>query len=91
MAKLFRNGRSQAVRLPAEFRFHTKSVLIRKDPATGDVILSPQSDSWDEFFKLPPAPSNFLNPRSDPVPERGDPFETWTLSKPKRQASHRKK
>ena len=77
VARLFRNGRSQAVRLPAEFRFQTKQVSIRKDPATGDVILSPQPDSWDEFFKLPPAPSNFLNPRSDLVPERGDPFEAW--------------
>ena len=43
-AKLFRNGRSQAVRLPAEFRFDTKEVSIRKDPETGDVILSSQPE-----------------------------------------------
>ncbi|HZD50485.1 MAG TPA: AbrB/MazE/SpoVT family DNA-binding domain-containing protein [Silvibacterium sp.] len=51
-AKLFRNGRSQAVRLPAEFRFEGKEVLIRKDPETGDVILSEPNKpkSWDEFF-----------------------------------------
>ena len=39
-AKLFMNGRSQAVRLPAEFRFETTEVFIRRDPTTGDVILS---------------------------------------------------
>lgn len=38
-AKLFTNGRSQAVRLPREFRFEGKEVAIRKD---GDaVILEP--------------------------------------------------
>jgi len=36
-AKLFANGRSQAVRLPAAFRFDTSEVFIRQDPATGDV------------------------------------------------------
>ena len=36
-AKLFTNGRSQAVRLPAAFRFDTKEVFIRQDPKTGDV------------------------------------------------------
>ena len=37
-AKLFTNGRSQAVRLPAAFRFDTKEVFIRQDPLTGDEI-----------------------------------------------------
>ena len=40
IAKLFRNGRSQAVRLPAEYRFDSTEVYIRRDPETGDVILS---------------------------------------------------
>ena len=76
-AKLFRNGRSQAVRLPAEFRFRTKQVFIRRDPATGDVILSARPDSWKGFFELPPVPPDFLHPRVDPRPERGSPFEGW--------------
>jgi antitoxin VapB len=38
-AKLFKNGRSQAVRLPKEFRFEGTEVAIRRDPATGDVML----------------------------------------------------
>ncbi|HYA62688.1 MAG TPA: AbrB/MazE/SpoVT family DNA-binding domain-containing protein [Candidatus Sulfotelmatobacter sp.] len=51
-AKLFRNGRSQAVRLPAEFRFEGKEVFIRRDEKTGDVILSSRPRSWKQFFKL---------------------------------------
>ena len=55
-AKLFKNGRSQAVRLPKEFRFEGKEVAIRRDPATGEVILAPvplePSISFDEWFAL---------------------------------------
>ena len=51
-AKLFRNGRSQAVRLPAEFRFEGREVFIRREPATGDVILSRHPESWENFFQL---------------------------------------
>lgn len=54
-AKLFVNGGSQAVRLPAEFRFeHCNEVYIRRDTVTGDVILSakPASHSWADFFAL---------------------------------------
>ncbi len=51
-AKLFRNGRSQAVRLPAEYRFEGSSVYIRRDPVSGDVILSRRPESWQEFFEL---------------------------------------
>ena len=54
-AKLFANGGSQAVRLPAEFRFaDADAVYVRRDAISGDVILSaipPQSD-WASFFAL---------------------------------------
>ena len=50
-AKLFRSGRSQAVRLPAEFRFEGTEVLIRRDPASGEVILSPRS-RFEDWIKL---------------------------------------
>ena len=49
-AKLFMNGRSQAVRLPSEFRFEGTEVSIRKDPETGDVILSSKGKSLQRFF-----------------------------------------
>ena len=54
-AKLFVNGGSQAVRLPAEFRFEASDeVFIRRDNVTGDVILSskPASSAWADFFAL---------------------------------------
>jgi antitoxin VapB len=68
-AKLFVNGGSQAVRLPAEFRFeHCDEVYIRRDTVTGDVILSPKParDSWTDFFALRDrarVPSDFLAER----------------------------
>ena len=45
-AKVFTNGRSQAVRLPAAFRFDTKEVFIDRNPRTGDVILSRKPANW---------------------------------------------
>lgn len=51
-AKLFKNGRSQAVRLPAEFRFEGDEVLIRRDPETGEVILSPCNRKFLDWLKL---------------------------------------
>jgi len=53
-AKLFRNGASQAVRLPAEFRFEGNEVYATRDEETGDVVLSkrPGARSWREFFAL---------------------------------------
>jgi antitoxin VapB len=64
-AKVFKTGRSQAVRIPAEFRFQTKEVYIRRDDKTGDVILSRKPADWDELFaKLDAAgvPDDFLTP-----------------------------
>lgn len=73
-AKIFMNGRSQAVRLPKEYRFDDKEVLVRKEG--NDIILSPKPKSWDEFFKNTPLPTDdFMNDRVDLPPEnRGDMF-----------------
>lgn len=49
-ARVFMSGRSQAVRIPAEYRFTAKEVYIRKDPQSGDVILSQVPGSWDEVY-----------------------------------------
>ena len=43
-AKLFWSGRSQAVRLPREFRLHGKEVWIRRHGAA--VILEPVTEDW---------------------------------------------
>lgn len=79
IAKLFNNGRSQAVRLPAAYRFDTKEVFIRKDEETGDIILSRKPTTWDGFFaalKRAHIPADFLSKeeRNQKMQDR-DPFK----------------
>ena len=81
VAKLFTNGRSQAVRLPAAFRFDGQEVFIRQDPETGDVILSRKPPDWDDFFsalKGADVPVDFLDEkeRNQGLQNR-DPFKRW--------------
>ena len=64
-AKVFMTGRSQAVRLPAEFRFDGQEVFIRRDETTGDVILTRKPANWDDIFAMMDAagiPDDFLTP-----------------------------
>ena len=81
-AKLFPSGRSQAVRLPAEFRFEGKEVFIRRDPKTGDVILSQKPDNWNSFIlaiKNLKVPQDFLSKKDrDRGQQDRDPFEGWS-------------
>ena len=72
-AKVFMTGRSQAVRIPVEFRFQTDEVYIRRDPQSGDVILSQSPKSWDEIFAALDAvemPNGFLENRKQGPPQR---------------------
>jgi antitoxin VapB len=82
IAKLFINGRSQAVRLPAAYRFEGKEVFIRQDPITGDVILSRKPNTWDDFFAAlehVDVPSEFLSSEERRmVDETRDPFQGWS-------------
>lgn len=78
VAKLFKNGASQAVRLPAEFRFEGGEVYVTRDDATGDVVLSnrPGAKTWSDFFELlhsVEVPGDFMAERPLNVlpPERG--------------------
>lgn len=76
-AKLFMNGRSQAVRLPVDYRFDGDEVFIRKDPETGDVILSRKPDNWDGFFKMMESievPDDFMSARDHDTIEDKDLF-----------------
>jgi antitoxin VapB len=76
-AKLFMNGRSQAVRLPVNLRFEGDEVYIRKDPETGDVILSRKPGNWNDFFELISAleiPEDFMAERDNERPEDKDLF-----------------
>ena len=81
IAKLFINGRSQAVRLPRAYRFDAQEVYVRQDPATGDVILSRKPADWNGFVAAvgkKAVAEDFLG-----AEERGqgaqtrDPFEGW--------------
>ena len=48
-AKIFENGRSQAVRLPKEYRFSSDEVLINK---IGEIVLlMPVNSKWDSFMR----------------------------------------
>ena len=78
-AKLFSNGRSQAVRLPAAFRFEGTEVFIRQDPASGDVILSTRPSDWRGFVDAlqgVAADDDFLSPTErEQAHTPRDPFE----------------
>ena len=68
VAKLFKNGASQAVRLPAEFRFKGDRVYITRDEKTNNVILSEKAGAgvWDEFIKFvrgKKAPKDWMSDR----------------------------
>jgi antitoxin VapB len=64
--RVFNTGRSQAVVIPEAFCFTTDNVSIRRDPRTGDIILSQTQGDWaDIFAALDEAgfPENFLADR----------------------------
>ncbi|MGH6949923.1 MAG: type II toxin-antitoxin system antitoxin VapB [Vitreimonas sp.] len=65
-AKLFRNGDSQAVRLPKEFRFAGSEVLIKH--AGSAVVLLPLAKSWDTLLSsLDQFSADFMNDRNQPA------------------------
>ena len=71
-AKLFTTGRSQAVRLPKEFRFDTDEVFIRKQG--DDLLISAREPGWDEFFdSVSVFGDDFLPDREDDSPQEREP------------------
>jgi len=71
-AKVFWTGRSQAVRLPKEFRFDTDTVLVRRE---GDAVVLEPADEWPEGYldSFAGAPEDFTRP------PQGEPDERDTL------------
>jgi antitoxin VapB len=53
-ARVFMSGRSQAVRIPAEFRFASSEVYIRRNPESGEITLSerPPQPSLAKIFEI---------------------------------------
>ncbi len=73
-AKLFQNGRSQAVRLPHEFRMVGIEVYIKKiDNAT---VLIPMDNPWEPLFRsLDKFSPDFMKDRNQPEYQERDFFE----------------
>ena len=73
-ATLFMNGRSQAVRLPKEFRFEGTHVYVRKE---GDrVILSPDDNRWERFLAAFGSNPDFPD-RDEGVPHERPELNAW--------------
>jgi antitoxin VapB len=72
-AKIFITGGSQAVRLPAEYRFDVDEVHVEK---IGErLLLTPKRTGWDDFFARPgEVPEDFLADREDSPPQERDLF-----------------
>jgi len=67
-AKVFMNNRSQAVRLPKEFQFHTSEVFIRRQ---GDeVILSARPTDWSAYLTTGPVASDEFMSGVEDLPAR---------------------
>ncbi len=73
-AKIFKNGQSQAVRLPKEFRFDDVEVFIKR---SGNCVqLIPRRRSWETLFgSLEKFSKNAIGRRRQPKPERRESFE----------------
>lgn len=69
-AKLFMNGRNQAVRLPKQFEFEgIDEVLVRKEGAS--IILTPVRKNWVSFAGLPEGDADFMSDRPELMDEDG--------------------
>ena len=67
-AKIFQNGRSQAVRLPKEFRLPGSEVYIKK--AGNAVVLLPTQDIWQPLLdSLDKFSADYMEIREQPQPE----------------------
>ena len=68
-AKIFTNGKSQAVRLPKEFRLEGDEVYVNK--VGGAVILFPKENPWAPFFEsLSRFSDDFMMEREQPPAEQ---------------------
>ncbi len=70
-AKVFWSGRSQAVRLPKEFRFDTDEVRIRKHGKA--VILEPITTDWAWLATLEPLDDDFIAATQEALSEQARP------------------
>jgi antitoxin VapB len=68
-AKLFKNGKSQAVRLPKDFKFNGSEVYVKK--IGRNVLLIPKEDPWESLISsLGKFSDDFMTERNQLFPER---------------------
>lgn len=73
-AKIFMNGRSQAVRLPKKYRFEEDEVYIKQSGNT--VILIPKNDPWYNLHTgLDMFSDDFMMDREQPELETREPID----------------
>jgi antitoxin VapB len=72
-AKVFMNGRSEAVRLPKDCRFKTDEVYVKK---VGDlVLLIPKDKTWEVFLQgLDGFTKDFMTKRPKDIPQKREKF-----------------
>ena len=70
-ANVFWPGRSQAVRLPKEFRFETDTVLVHRE---GNAVVVEPADKWPEGYveSFAGVPDDFTRPSQGKIEKR-----TW--------------
>lgn len=72
-AKIFKNGQSQAVRLPKEFRFEGEKVFIKK--VGNAVVLLPANNPWEPLFEsLNKFSDDFMETRHQPKQQEREAF-----------------
>lgn len=69
-AKIFRNGQSQAIRLPKEFRVKGSEVFIKKQGIF--IVLIPNDENiWETFFEsLHSFSDDFMSVRNQPLEQQ---------------------
>jgi antitoxin VapB len=85
-AKVHRTGKHQTLELPDGFELSADEVWVRRDDASGDIILtpkpaSPRPERLARLFVLldsAPLPDDFLQERQNPPQMPRDPFEDWS-------------
>lgn len=66
-AKIFKNGQSQAVRIPKEYRFNTTEVAVT--PLGNGIVLQPILTSWKNVFDAINPTNDFMQSREDREPQ----------------------
>ena len=68
--KIFKNNRSQAIRLPKKVAFPEPVEDVEITAIGNKRIIAPASQSWDEWFNGPGVSTDFMTERMQPEDQR---------------------